>query len=495
MPVCASPIADNRYNKYNSITGEYTCELCPPFSVIQDEILNSSPIEVGITEESFRQILEIGSNSNDPLIGNKYGDLLINLDQCKNYIDRVPELGGRSADIAREMAQSEKIVDSGTWEILNNITQDEIDSCNSRIQSDRTIDQNRICEILSYYKNSNEYLTGERLNSAIRSQFGIASSIENDEISRRLPPLPNKYGGGSTIMDYKNAIHQERGRYIAEQPNILTYLNLNNDPPSSDKILLEEIYDFWIEVNRLNGERSSDNDILNAMNMRSLFEGEPSSVEFELCMNNIFDSKLNNRYLDNDIQESISRHKDITELRSREIDYIEDKLKIISTIESAEAMECMNILNIGEMICDKGVSDRMLKMGYLVMHIIGLDKMNLEGIQRGTIKYQKLKHILDRLTPYIRSAVKNIIQISKYYELQTCGYESASTHILETIYYDVFEKTKEVDINIQGLNLIPNHLIKETSLMEFAKTIILLIVMIAGIYVLMVILNRPVEIK
>ena len=143
------------------------------------------------------------------------------------------------------------------------------------------------------------------------------------------------------------------------------------------------------------------------------------------------------------------------------------------------------------MICDKGVADRMLKMAYLVMHIIGLDKMNLDQIHKGSKDYQNLKKILDRLTPYIRSAVKKIIDISKYYEKQTCGHESASTHILETIYIDVFEKTKEVDVNIQGLDLIPTHLIKHTNMMEFTKTIILLIVMIAGIYVLMMVLNRP----
>ena len=66
-------------------------------------------------------------------------------------------------------------------------------------------------------------------------------------------------------------------------------------------------------------------------------------------------------------------------------------------MEPKDAMECMNILNIGEMICSNGVSDRMLKMGYLVMHIIGLDKMNLDKINPGDENYQKLKHILDRL--------------------------------------------------------------------------------------------------
>ena len=259
---------------------------------------------------------------------------------------------------------------------------------------------------------------------------------------------------------------------------------------------MEEIYEAWIELTNFKRDTPGGSDVLDGLSIQSFFEGQPSSIEFEMCMNNIFDNQLHNKYKDHDhnIQKRISEHTDITQLHPREVDYIEDKLKIIATLNPEDAMECMNILNIGEMICDKGVSDRMLKMGYLVMHIIGLDKMNLDGIQPGTHKYQKLKHILDRLTPYIRRAVKKILEISKYYEKQTCGFESASTHILETIYEEVYEKTKEVDINIQGLDLIPTYLIKDTNMMEFARTIILLIVMISGIYVLMMILNRPVAV-
>ena len=173
----------------------------------------------------------------------------------------------------------------------------------------------------------------------------------------------------------------------------------------------------------------------------------------------------------------------------------EDKLKVIATMEPDDAMECMNILNLGEMICDKGVSDRMLKMGYLVFHIIGLDKMDLDTIERGSKDYYHLTKILDRLTPYIRRAVRKILEISKHYELKTCGYESTTTHVLETIYMDVFEKTKEVDVHIDSLDFIPTYLIKDTNMMEFTRTIILLIVAIAGVYVLLMVLNRPVPNK
>jgi hypothetical protein len=517
MPACSSPMQNNQYNKYNSIDGSYSCETCPSIDNIRRDISNfpSPPIFENIDTDSekenlFRQSLQIGADSTDPIIRNKYGDLLLNLNQCKNYSGQ--GINPDRADIERESAQSERMVDSGKWEILEKVNNDNItgrlNKCiqgSSSNNSDKSLDDIRICEIVNFYVNTDGYLTGATLDSAIMSQFGSPSTMNNNGVGRVLPPLPEELypPGGNTVEDYKNFIHQNRGAYITDGIIFRWIMNRRIQegrggipPPSVDNILMEEIYEAWIELTNFKRNTPGASDVLDGLSIQSFFEGQPSSIEFEMCMNNIFDNELHNKYKDHDhnIQGRISEHTDITQLHPREIDYIEDKLKIIATLNPEDAMECMNILNIGEMICDKGVSDRMLKMGYLVMHIIGLDKMHLDGIQPGSHKYQKLKHILDRLTPYIRRAVKKIIEISKYYEKQTCGFESASTHILETIYDDVFEKTKEVDINIQGLDLIPTYLIKDTNMMEFARTIILLIVMIAGIYVLMMILNRPVAV-
>lgn len=508
MPRCSpSPYRIDRYSKYDPINGEYSCEVCPSPAMIISEIgnLRSPPPPPNGNEESFIEYLQRGATSTDPTMRNKYGDLLINLEQCGNYTEY--GIDSREAGINYNDLTAKTSVDTGKWTLLSDITSDYLDICptmEGSSQEDLSVTDNRICEIVNFYVNTDGYLTGSVLDNAIKSQFGTPSTMNNNELERVLPPLPEELysGGGNTVEDYKNFIHQNRGAYIRD--DIFGWIRYRRTeggrnaipPPSVDNILMEEIYEAWIELTNFKRNTPGASDALDGLSIQSFFEGQPSSIEFEMCMNNIFDNQLHDKYKDFDynIQERISKHKDITQLHPREVDYIEDKLKIIATLNPEDAMECMNILNIGEMICDKGVSDRMLKMGYLVMHIIGLDKMHLDGIQPGTHKYQKLKHILDRLTPYIRRAVKKIIDISKYYEKQTCGFESASTHILETIYDDVFEKTKEVDLNIQGLDLIPTYLIKDTNMMEFARTIILLIVMIAGIYVLMMILNRPVAV-
>ena len=104
----------------------------------------------------------------------------------------------------------------------------------------------------------------------------------------------------------------------------------------------------------------------------------------------------------------------------------------------------MDILNLSESICEQPVSTKMLQIGYLVFHIVELDKKNLQDIHEGSPQYYKLTTIIDRLTPYIRQAIKKIIDISKHYEEQTCGRESTTTHVLERMYIDLFEKSKDV---------------------------------------------------
>ena len=444
----------------------------------------------------------------------EYGDLLNNYGQCINYAKQYNFLDENTARRLKQDAQNIEIVEPGDWSFLNDYKDaDFTNICNNP----KNEEQQKLCRILNYYIQADRYLNDTQktendvpniVRREIRRMFGSPNQLEDSgRIDFKLMPIPlGLTNPGKTDVDsYKGLIFGLTATNISQQ--MIYYINDERrdlgreklEMPTKEDLIQEQLTDVFMYIQRKREKESGAGGMgsIDSMDILSIFKGQASSTEFEVCMNeNIFNTRLSGKYKyhDVDIQLKISEMTDIKKLTPIEVDYIEDKLKIIATVDPEDAMECMNILNIGEMICDKGVSDRMLKMAYLVMHIIGLDKMNLDDIKEGTHDYQRLKHILDRLTPYIRKAVKNIIKISKYYEKQTCGHESASTHILETIYIDVFEKTKEVDINIQGLDLIPTYLIKDTNMMEFAKTIILLIVMIAGIYVLMMILNRPVAV-
>ena len=480
----------NQYIKWDLDANPPTPQCKDCYNLTQEEALTITD------EESLVEFFREKSRDNDSVAANAFGDLSLNYRQCQNYESYT---GIGTAAIAKMEANSRRVtVDTGTWDVLEMITGDYTPErlasmCNN---GDNNPNNVRICEIINFYKNSDGYLEEPYLSEEIGNQFGSPNQVGiSGSIDYNLPNLPAEYAGGNTIQDYKNAIHSKRGKYITDNQVIKIYLNgvswfRIDQLPSPENIISEEIYDFWIELNRQDTTKSSD---IGGINLQDLFSGQPSSTEFEICMNGLFDRRLHsNRNYDSDIQETISNHTSIIQLKENEINYIEDKLKVIATMEPDDAMECMNILNLGEMICDKGVSDRMLKMGYLVFHIIGLDKMDLDTIERGSKDYYHLTKILDRLTPYIRRAVRKILEISKHYELKTCGYESTTTHVLETIYMDVFEKTKEVDVHIDSLDFIPTYLIKDTNMMEFTRTIILLIVAIAGVYVLLMVLNRPV---
>ena len=509
-----------RRQNIDTVPPTFTCVDCPNLS---PELIDSE----NITDENslmayFRR--KSGYQSSSLSEKELYGELLINGGQCSNYSEFMV---GNDWMIETQNVNSSMDSLSGTWSVLGSpaiATKSAGDL--SELCDNPSVDQGpdiiRMCKILDFYKNSEGYLSPSDIDSLLMNQFGTTSELNLTGYgSSVLSALPSEYGGGNSIEDYKREIHKNRGRHIIENPNILSYLNNSRDlfrpgrdgqlggrdkmfegnsedaifkSPSKDNILAEEIYDFFTEMDE-NYTKNKDSDNspnqLDQLNIQSMFSGVGSSVDFEMCMNHLFEDKLHGKYNDNDIQLEISQYTSISQLKSREIDYIEDKLKIISVMEPEQAYNCMGMLNSGETICDKGMSDRMLKMSYLVFHIIGLDKIDLDSIKKGTPEYYNLTRVLDRLTPYIRSALKKIIEISKYYELQTCGFESSSSQIFETIYNDVFEKSSEIDININGLELIPTYLVKDTNIMEFTKTIILMIVMIAGIYVLIMILNRP----
>jgi len=496
----------NQYIKLNLDTNPPTSECKDCYSLNELNVMASevSPVANIQDEESLVEFFRrMSSESTDPILRERFGEHEINYRQCQDYQSYTTE---GTAAIAKMEANSAMVTaDTGTWEVLENVTGDVerlTTICEGGSVGDIDPTDIRICEIIDFYRRSDGYLGPDLIERQIRRQFGTANQVSTSgSIDFNLPNLPTEYGGGNTIQDYKRAIHSKRGYYITNNPTILEFLQTQNQfplvpgqsdntftPPSEENIIMEEIYDFFIELNRLQPRRSSG---IDGVDFQNLFSGGPTTTEFEICMNNIFDTRLFDKYKDTDIQERIKNITSLEQLQNKDIDYIEDKLKIISIMDEEDAMECMNIINLGQMVCETGVSEKMLKMGYLVFHIIGLDKIDLDNIQPGDQKYYKLTKILDRLTPYIRRAVKKIIKISKHYELKTCGHESTTTHILETIYNDVFEKTKEVDVHIDSLDFIPTYLIKDTNMMEFAKTIILLIVVIAGIYVLLMVLNRP----
>ena len=404
----------NQYIKLDLDANPPTSECKDCYSLTMEEAVNINNEEDLV--EFFRRK---ASESTDPILRERFGEHEINYRQCQRY-EIYTEEG--TAGVAKMEANSAMVTaDTGTWDILEMVTGDVerlTTICGDRSIVDPDPNNVRICEIIDFYIRSDGYLDPEEIERQIRRQFGTANQVSTSgNIDFNLPNLPTEYGGGNTVQDYKRAIHIKRGFYIANNPIIVEYLQAQNQfplvpdqsdntlfyPPSEENIIMEEIYDFFIELNRLQPRRSSG---IDGVDFQNLFSGGPTTTEFEICMNNIFDTRLFDKYKDTDIQERIKNITSLEQLQNRDVDYIEDKLKVIATMDEEDAMECMNIINLGQMVCETGVSEKMLKMGYLVFHIIGLDKIDLDNIQPGDKKYYRLTKILDRLTPYIRRAVK-----------------------------------------------------------------------------------------
>ena len=364
------------------------------------------------------------------------------------------------------------------------------------------------CEILNYYRDSTLPLFNEQLLEIFGNPVGT-----NDDGSFRYQ-LGSEYSGSTQeerILDLRNKIHENRGSRIPINSGIMTnwsenwqrmftprgqsvpgqnttgegltpgtgytlsdLVNTQQTSTYTNKhIILQEVYDYEQSLTR-----NTQNNPLDGFNFQQLFSGAASSSEFETCMNSILESNVASKTYCNgktniEIQEEISRSNNILDLENCHIDYIEDKLKIISTIRLTDAKECMDILNIAEMFsCEEPISTKMIQIATLVFHIIGLDNLDLTTIQQGSPDYYHLSRIIDRLTPYIKQSIKRIIEISKHYEEETCGRESTTTHMLERIYIDLFDKSSEISIDLNGPDFIPEYLIKGTTLTEFSKIIV-----------------------
>ena len=220
-----------------------------------------------------------------------------------------------------------------------------------------------------------------------------------------------------------------------------------------------------------------------------MFSGSASNSEFESCMNDLLeDSYSSSIYCEDksnhEILEDIRRLRNIQDLKPCHIDYIEDKLKKIAIINLSDAHSCMVALNLSESLCEQPVSTKMLQIAYLIFHIIGLDNIDLQSIREGTSEYYTLTTIIDRLTPFIKYAVRRIIDISKHYEETTCGHESTTTHVLDRMYVDMFENTKEVSIDLNALNFIPDYLIREINTEGFIRSVVLMMILLYFAYLL-----------
>ena len=401
---------------------------------------------------------------------------------------------------------SETIFESENWSDANSVTSQ---TCQNQNMTNRVESIRKACRVLNYYEQSEMPLTNEEIQGILGIQ-----SFPN-EYALNIDDLRNKISStrGSTVNRNSKFVGDQNAKWVQnwnsrndetnrDGVNIndsVTGFNFNMLQDTSgtygpNLIIEQEVREFQME------SYGDPRDIdmggiggIGGINLQQLFGNVAANDEFENCMNNILDDNTTeycNGLSHLEIQEQIKNLDNISHLKPCHIRYIEDKLKRISIVDVDDAQECMGYLNLAETCSDNiPVSTRMLKIAYMLFHIVGLDNVDLQKISSKSDEYYRLSKLIDRLTPYIKLAIKKIIDISKHYEKKTCGKVSTTTHVLERMYTDTFVKSKEVSINFNALDVIPKFLIKDTNIEEFVRSILLMIVAICGVYVLLMFLK------
>ena len=395
---------------------------------------------------------------------------------------------------------SESILESENWEGSNDVT---TESCQA-LEGTATSQMRGPCRVLNYYEQSDMPLTNEEIMGILGVQSfpnqyaNDMNSLKNNISSTRGSTVNRNV----TIMEkwltnWNNRNLTPEGREINSAVTGFTLQDLQDTSGNyGPKLIIEqEVREFMMES--YGDPRDVDLGGIGSINIQQLFGNVAANDEFESCMNNILDDntiEYCNGLSHIEIQNEISNLDNISHLRPCHIRYIEDKLKRISIVDINDAQECMGYLNIAETCSDNSpVSTRMLKIAYMLFHIVGLDNIDLQQISSESEDYYRLSKLIDRLTPYIKLAIKKIIDISKHYEKRTCGKVSTTTHVLERMYTDTFVKSKEVSINFNALEIIPRFLIKDTNIEEFVRSILLMIVAISAVYVLLMVLKNSPE--
>ena len=205
-------------------------------------------------------------------------------------------------------------------------------------------------------------------------------------------------------------------------------------------------------------------------NFKNIISGFQYDTAFENCINRILDTDEGDDY---EIQSRISKYNSVREFTKADINYIKRKLRKIITMKSKQVQECAELLNLGKTICQTGIADKTLMIGSLIFSIVGNNKINIMEVDNED-KYKK-NILIDQLGPLIPQAVKNIIKISKEYEIRVCNVPSNTTLLLERLYDQTYDKATNVSLDISPY-LDFSSLINMDDNIKFIKTIVVLVV-------------------
>lgn len=335
---------------------------------------------------------------------------------------------------------------------------------------------------------------GLRTNQMMaNTMVGYVEDIDDGEFYNNFPE------GYIDMTTLRNDINRDRGSLVkCYQDNIPSWTNFecsgtnpmtDGDIPEEasgshfgpEHIIYEEVIDFFNfrreEMARElvpTGTQQTEQDRVSLMGMIGDAAANPL---FEECMNELFETDFLPPSYESELEimNEIRSITNINDLTQEHITYIRLKLKKIAQTDETDAVSCMNRLNIGESICNTGISDKILKSAYLVSAMMGMNNLDVSTIERGTPEYMRLTRLINELGYLLPQAFKKIIDISLFYEEQYCGSVTTSTRVLEQIYTNLYENNRNVEINIMPSFDI-NTLIDNDPIYFFQKMAIIFVI-------------------
>lgn len=316
------------------------------------------------------------------------------------------------------------------------------------------------------------------------------------------------------IIDLREAIHKNRGENVPISNHVLAIWKQNyntiyepesgepedlpggydkaslssyteGDTYSSKHIIQSEVIDYLDDIQQIDKNKNPT-----GISISGISNDLKLNTDFETCMSTVLDLEFSNRvYCDGkryeDVEQEISRLKDLKDLQSCHLDYIEDRLRTIATLKIDDIDKCIRTYNLTETFnCDESFSNKTLKIAYLIFHLVGFDSIDMANIKEGTPDYDRIKVIINRLTPLIKPTIRKLVEISNYYEEKTCGKQSATTHMLNTMYEDFFDMNNDYTIELNKIDMMPDS-IKEGNIETFSRTIIWMLSIAFFIYIIL----------
>lgn len=170
--------------------------------------------------------------------------------------------------------------------------------------------------------------------------------------------------------------------------------------------------------------------------VNSFFSGQAQNPQFEMCINNIFETNEADR---NILRRIHGYNGDFTNFNEDDIEYVRRKMLKFIFAPRSQVAGCLDDLYVNaNQICNDGLTDKMSKVAFVLFYILGIE-VDLSDLDQNDEKSQKVRLMMDSFGPLVPQMIKRIIEVSKYEETLRCGGEPTNnTLLMERLFDDIF---------------------------------------------------------